>query len=158
MDGEVEIVEPGNARSIEAVRELWIASWHTLGLAPDFQEFADEVRGLPGKYAPPEGRLLLVLVEKQPVATAAVRSLGDDSCEAKRLYVHPEHRRRGIATALLKRLIEEARRSGYRTLYADTLPTMRSALHLYRDMGFVEDGPYCASPTPNAIYLCLGLR
>lgn len=97
-------------------------------------------------------------IEQQPIATAALRSLGDDTCEAKRLYVHPNYRRRGIATALLNRLVKEARGCGYRTLYGDTLPTMRSALNIYREMGFVEVGPYGASPTPNAIYLRLTLR
>ena len=158
MDWEVRLVEPGDARSIGAVRELWTAYWHSLNLPLDFQGFAEEVRELPGKYAPPDGRLFLVWIEGKPVATAAFRSLDGEACEAKRLYVDPSFRRRGIATALLERLVEEARSCGYRTLYGDTLPTMGSAIDLYRDMGFVQVGPYCTSPTPNAIYLRLTLR
>ena len=56
--------------------------------------------------------------------------------------MHPAYRRRGVAGSLLAKLIEEGRRSGYRYLYADTLPAMAAALDLYRGAGFVETGPY----------------
>ena len=92
-----------------------------------------------------------------PVATAAFRRLSAEACEAKRLYVEPAYRHHGIAAALLTRLVEEARGSGYRTLYGDTFPTMAPALALYRKMGFVETGPYSENPTPGAIYLRLSL-
>jgi GNAT superfamily N-acetyltransferase len=84
-------------------------------------------------------------------------SLSPDSCEAKRLYVHPGYRRRGTARRFLSELIGEARQAGYRTMYGDTLPAVSSALELYRETGFVEAGPYSAEPTPGAIYLRLGL-
>jgi GNAT superfamily N-acetyltransferase len=160
MSLAVETVERGDAQSIDAVRELWTAYWHSLGLPSDFQGFAQELRELPGKYSPPSGRLFLARVDGQPAATAAFRPLGPlgiDTCEAKRLYVHPSYRRQGIGKALLAKLVEEARRSGYWTLYGDTLPAMTSALDLYREMGFVEVGPYSETPTPNAIYLRLNL-
>jgi GNAT superfamily N-acetyltransferase len=48
--------------------------------------------------------------------------------EAKRLYVHPAYRRRGLAIALLAKLIDVARAAGYRSLYGDTMPSMTAAL------------------------------
>ena len=157
MSEAMEIVGSEDPRAIEAVRELWTAYWHSLGLPQDFQGFADELRNLPGKYGPPTGRLLLVRIDGQSAGTAALRSLSDDACEAKRLYVHPSYRRRGIAGRLLAKLVEEARGCGYRSLYGDTLPTMVSALDLYRETGIVEVGPYSENPTPGAIYLRLSL-
>jgi GNAT superfamily N-acetyltransferase len=146
-----------SAADIAAVQELWSEYWQSLGLSLDFQDFAEELRTLPGKYAPPAGRLLLVHMDGNPAATAALRPLRPDACEAKRLYVRTVYRRRGIAGSLLAALIEEARRSGYRHLYGDTLTTMAQALDLYRSMGFVEVGPYSDNPTPDAIYLHLSL-
>ena len=155
MGWSVDIVE--SARDIVAVQELWSEYWRSLGLPLDFQDFGEELRTLPGKYAPPAGRLLLVRIDGQPAGSAAFRPLRQDACEAKRLYVRPGYRRRGVAGSLLAELIEEARRSGYRNLYGDTLATMASALDLYRSMGFVEVGPYSENPTPGAIYLHLSL-
>ena len=157
-----DIVQPStvaqtNAAQISAVEELWIEYWRSFGLPLDFQGFAEELCMLPGKYAPPEGCLLLAQIEGQPAATGAFRRLSQDACEAKRLYVRPAYRRLGLASSLLRRLIEEARHRGYRVLYADTLPSMTSALDLYRRMGFVEVGPYADDPTLGAVYLHLGL-
>lgn len=83
--------------------------------------------------------------------------MNQDACEAKRLYVRPEYRRRGVAGFLLARLTQEARFSGYRDMYGDTLANMLPALDLYRSVGFVEVGPYADDPTPGATYLRLPL-
>jgi putative acetyltransferase len=161
VDWPVEIVQSGSAADIAAVQELWAEYWQSLGLPQDFQNFAEELGTLPGKYAPPAGGLLLLRVDRHPAGTAAFRPvrrpLHHADCEAKRLYVRPAYRRRGVAASLLRTLIEEARRSGYRNLYADTLASMASALDLYRGMGFEEVGPYSEDPTPGAIYLRMRL-
>src|SRR6476646_7383419 len=72
----------------------------------------EELCTLPGKYAPPAGRLLLACIDGEPAATAAFRPLRQDACEAKRLYVRPAYRRRGVAGSLLAALVQEARRAG----------------------------------------------
>ena len=57
----------------------------------------------------------------------------------------------------MAKLVDEARTLGYQSLYADTLPTMDAALRMYREIGFVEVGPYADNATPGAIYLRLEL-
>jgi GNAT superfamily N-acetyltransferase len=155
MAWPIEVAQSGS--EILAVQELWTEYWQSLGFSLDFQNFAEELCTLPGKYGPPEGCLLFVLIDGKPAGTAAFRPLSRYECEAKRLYVRPAYRRRGVAAALLARLIAEARRSGYRHLYGDTLGTMAPALDLYRGLGFLEVGPYSDDPTPGAIYLRLSL-
>jgi GNAT superfamily N-acetyltransferase len=157
MGWPVDIVESASARDIAAVQELRSEYWRAPGFPFDFQGLGEELRALPGKYAPPAGRLLLVRIDGQPAGTAALRPLRHDACEARRLYVRPAYRHRGVAGSLLAKSIGEARRAGYRDLYGDTLATMASARDLYRGMGFVETGPYSDNPTPGAIYLRLSL-
>ena len=157
MDWPVQIVESSDASALSGVKELWTEYCQWAGLSPDFQDFAGELRTLPGKYSRPDGGLLLVQIDGKPAGTAAFRPLSKSACEAKRLYVRTAYRRQGMAGALLTKLIEEARRCGYKDLYGDTLPIMNSALVLYREMGFMEVGPYADNPTPDAIYMHLGL-
>lgn len=151
----LEIAHAASLAEIVVVKELWSEYWQSLGLPLDFQGFAEELRSLPGKYAPPTGCLLLGQVDGQSSATGAFRQLSLHDCEAKRLYVRPAFRRLGLAGSLLGKLIEEARVRGYRNLYADTLPDMTAALNLYRNMGFAETGPYSDDPTDGAVYLHL---
>jgi GNAT superfamily N-acetyltransferase len=139
------------------IQTLWREYWSSLGLAPDFQSFTEELRTLPGRYAPPEGRLLLARVAGKPAGTAAFRPIDRRSCEAKRLYVRPQYRGKGLGRALLSELIKQARSADYKEMYGDTLPSMTSALQMYRQIGFAETGPYSQNPTPGALFLRLSL-
>ena len=154
---ELEIIS-ASALEIEAIQHLWSEYWDSLGFAADFQGFEEERISLPGVYAPPKGRLLLARVQGDAAGTAALRPLGGGACEAKRLYVRPAYRGRGIGKALLAGLVAEARAEGYEEMYADTLAAMGPALRLYAEIGFLEVAPYSSDPTPGAIYLKLALK
>jgi ribosomal-protein-alanine N-acetyltransferase len=52
------------------------------------------------------------------------------------LAVHPSFRRRGLARALLARVLEEARRSAVELVYLEVRPTNVEALTLYESLGF----------------------
>jgi putative acetyltransferase len=153
---ELEIIE-ASGQEVAAVQDLWRDYWDSLGLPQDFQRFSGELQTLPGVYAPPMGRLLLALVQGNAAGTAALRPLSGRSCEAKRLYVRPQYRGKGVGRALLCRLLEEARSAGYREVYGDTLKSMTAALEMYRQIGFSEVAPYSSNPTPGAIFLRLSL-
>lgn len=142
---------------IPAIQNLWREYWSSLGFAPCFQNFEEELRTLPGVYALPNGRLLLARVDGEYAGTAALRPLSAESCEAKRMYVQPRHRGKGLGKALLYRLIAEARAAGYTEMYADTMQSMASALQMYQQVGFEESASYSADPTPGALYLRLRL-
>jgi N-acetyltransferase len=146
------------ADNLDAVRKLWKEYWGSLGLSETFQDFGRELQELPGKYSLPRGALVVGYIEGKPAGTVALRPLTDTACEAKRLYVRPEYRGRGIGRSLMNWIIQHARNLGYSTLRGDTLPIMSDALRMYRDMGFVViDHPYSDTPTPGAIYIELSL-
>lgn len=153
----VDISLASGPQDLADIRSLWSEYWDSLQLGPEFQNFAEELRSLPGAYAAPAGRLLLGRVKGELAGSAAFRRLSEHSCEAKRLYVRPQYRGKGVGKALLDRLLDDARAAGYSEIYADTLRTMESALTMYRAIGFVEVGPYSTHPTPGAIFLKLCL-
>ena len=109
--------------------------------------------GLPGRYAPPSGCLLLAMYGDIPAGCVALRDLGHGTCEMKRLYVTPEHRGLGLGRLLVEAVLLRAGRMGYRRMVLDSLPEIAGALALYRQHGFVETAPYWGHPTGHAIFM-----
>jgi ribosomal protein S18 acetylase RimI-like enzyme len=139
---------------IEQIRALFREYEQSLGVDLCFQGFEEELADLPGSYAPPRGRLLIALDDAGKAAgCVALRPLGDEMCEMKRLYVRPSARGKSAGRALTTRVIEEARAAGYRTMRLDTLPVMNEAHALYESLGFRRIAPYYPNPVPGAIYM-----
>jgi putative acetyltransferase len=153
----MQLIQPGNSAEWEQVRRLFQEYWSSFGFSPCFQDFASEVAGLPGAYGPPGGVLVLALIDGQAAGCAALRRFDMQRGEAKRLYVRPQFRGRGVGRALLDWVITEARTMGYREMVGDTIPQMAVALQMYDRAGFERTGPYADVPTPGAIYLRLKL-
>src|SRR6201997_919111 len=93
---------------ITQARELFLEYAQSLGFSLCFQNFDKELEGLPGHYAPPEGRLLLAEYEDQLAGCVAMRALEPGVCEMKRLYLRPQFRGKGRGRALADRIIAEA--------------------------------------------------
>ena len=83
---------------------------------------SEELATLPGKYTPPRGTLLLAFCGGAIAGCGALRSLDENVCEMKRLYVRPEFRCQGIGRIIAERLIGEAKRIGYALMRLDTIP------------------------------------
>lgn len=150
-------ITPAEPHELDIVRTLWQEYAATLGVSLCFQNFEAELAELPGRYAPPEGRLLLGRDQDEVVGAIAMRSLGDGIAEMKRLYVRPAYRGHGYGRLLAKRIIAEAHTAGYRAIRLDTLPMMAAAIVMYRALGFWEISPYYVNPVPGALFFELSL-
>jgi GNAT superfamily N-acetyltransferase len=143
---------------IAQARELFLEYAQSLGFSLCFQNFDKELAGLPGDYAPPEGRLLLAECEGQLAGCVAIHKLEAGICEMKRLYLRPQFRGKGVGRALAERIISDARQIGYRRMRLDTVePVMKDAVAMYGKLGFKEIPPYCANPIAGALYMELEL-
>src|ERR1700759_901084 len=135
----LRIFQADSPEHIIAARDLFMEYARSLDFNLAFQSFDEEVAGLPGKYVPPLGRLYLADQDGTYAGCVALRPLEDLTCEMKRLYVRPEHRRKGVGQVLAEVAIQEARRIGYRRLRLDSIEhEMREAVALYRWFGFRE--------------------
>lgn len=154
---------PADAPIVQALFREYVDS---LGVDLAFQDFEAELAGLPGKYAPPAGRLLLAFEAipqpagpdgrrpaPQALGCVALRDLGDGLCEMKRLYLRPAARGMQLGRLLAQRICDEAQQAGYRAIRLDTLPTMAAAQGLYQQLGFYDIDPYVFNPIAGTRYL-----
>jgi len=143
---------------IAAVSELFLEYAQSLGFSLCFQSFDQELADLPGDYAPPAGRLILVAQGGETSGCVALHRLDGEHCEMKRLYVRPQFRGRGLGWHLAERIVADAREIGYKYLRLDTVePVMRTAVAMYRKLGFVEIASYRPNPIEGALYMELQL-
>jgi ribosomal protein S18 acetylase RimI-like enzyme len=145
-------------QDLDTIVELFREYAASLPVDLSYQNFDQEVRDVLAKYGPPRGALLLARAADGTAAgCVALRPLAADRCEMKRLYVAPAARGTGLGRALVEAIIGEARSRGYRELFLDTLPTMNTAIGLYRQLGFRDIEPYYPGAPPGTVYLALGL-
>ena len=129
----LSIFQVESPTQISQARELFLEYAQSLGFSLCFQNFDKELAGLPGDYAPPEGRLLLVDYEGQLAGCVALHKLEPEICEMKRLYLRPQFRGKGLGRILADRIIAEAHQIGYRRMRLDTVePVMKDAVAMYR--------------------------
>lgn len=147
-----------SASQIAQARELFLEYGKSLGFSLCFQNFDQELAGLPGDYAPPGGRLLLAEFNDQLAGCVALHKFDADICEMKRLYLRSQFRGKGLGRALAEAIIAQARQIGYRRMRLDTVgPVMQDAVAMYRKLGFRDISPYRANPMPGTLYLELAL-
>jgi putative acetyltransferase len=148
-------IRAAGAGDIAACRELFVEYEKAIGVSLCFQNFAAEVAGLPGDYGAPRGGLWIASVADALAGCVALRALGQDEAEMKRLYVRPDFRGLGLGRRLALLAIDSARSLGYRALKLDTLPSMRQAQRLYGELGFVDTAPYNDNPVRDVRFMIL---
>jgi putative acetyltransferase len=123
-----------------------------------FSKLEDELATLPTYYSPPKGQFFVARLDGQIIGSVALRPLTDIDGEIKRLFLRAPYRRKGIGTALMNHIIQEAKAIGYHRILLDTLPSQIEAQRLYRKLGFEEIEPYWTSQIPNLTYFVLLLK
>ncbi|HSS96663.1 MAG TPA: GNAT family N-acetyltransferase [Terriglobales bacterium] len=158
MPEQLTIVPAKSAEQLDTVRKLLLEYWENRKLEMYVFNFDQELAGLPGAYAPPNGRLFLAEWENEPAGCVALRKLEPDICEMKRLYLSPKFRGKGIGRVLAEFVVTEARKIGYKRMRLDTIQSnMQEAIALYRQLGFTEIAPYRENPLPGVVFMELAL-
>ena len=153
----IEIINEVNQQHCDEIRKLafQFVTWHRARHLEDLElineyfdekDFEEELASLPGKYAKPNGRLLLALWENEPAGCVALRKIDSQTCEMKRMFVYTKFHGKGIGRKLAEYLVNEARNIGYRTIKLDTSFRQIEAQKLYQSLGFKLTKPYYELP------------
>ncbi len=144
-------IEP--ATGMPLVRELLEEYGRATGVDLSFQNFEQELASLPYEYDP----ILVAYVDEAAAGCVALRRIDTSICEMKRLYVRPGFRGQAVGRSLARAIIEEAKRRRFARMRLDTLPAMREAMALYKQLGFVDIAPYRFNPIAGTRYMELVL-
>ena len=96
------------------------------------------------------GTFLIARDGGRAVGCGAIRLIDPSTAEAKRMYVEPDQRGRGVGAAVLAGLEAAARRLGARRVVLETGVLQEAAISLYQHAGFTPLdcwGEYASSPT-----------
>ena len=153
----IRIINAQTEDHYQKVRNLFRQYADSLDFDLEFQGFSEELATLPGKYAIPEGCILLAEDSGQFVGCVALRPLEDKICEMKRLFVRSDYRGRGIGRMLACSVIDKAREIGYEKMRLDTVATMKEARTLYYSLEFRNIRAYRYNPIDDSSYMELEL-
>ena len=108
----------------------------------------DSTDELMGYVTAAKAGFLIAVIDGTPAGCVALRPLPAllHAAECKRLYVRPQFRRHGLASALLQALEEHAMASGYRWVYLDSKDDLRDAVRLYTKRGYAFCDRYNSNP------------
>lgn len=142
-------VDPQGATALALLHEAWLDA---RALYPEL--FTGQENKAPGN--PPLGVRSIYVVaylDDRPLACGSIVPFDGEAgttAEVRRMYVHREHRRRGLGRAVLAHLEREALRLGYARLVLETGKRQLPAMQLYETHGFRRIppfGPHVGDPT-----------
>jgi GNAT superfamily N-acetyltransferase len=112
----------------------------------------DQVGRSLGAFLPPAGLMIVAEQDEKLVGVAALRMLGPGVVEVKRMYVAAHWQGHRLGSALLDRLLVEARDTfEAKTVRLDTCRFMTAAQRLYLSRGFTERSAYPGTEIPEQL-------
>lgn len=73
----------------------------------------------------------------KPVGCGGFKEFDATTAEIKRMFVHPDHRQKGIASLILSEIEAWAKENGYTQFILETSPKLENAIALYKKTGYV---------------------
>ena len=117
-----------------------------LDVVPPVAGYREELANLPGRYAPPDGRLLVAYDGANSAGCVGLYKREHGIGEVKRLWVRPDFRSRQVGRRLMETLIAEARAAGYEAILLSTVDKLKAATSLYTSLGFQPTESYFDLP------------
>jgi putative acetyltransferase len=147
----LQAVDSQGADAMALLRE---AALDARALYPEL--FAPDAPFPTNSPVPDRGAYYVAYVDGRPLACGAIWPHEATVAEVRRMYVHRDHRRRGLARVVLDRLVEAARDFGYERLVLETGVRQSAAMQLYEAAGFRRIAP-CGKYVDDPTSVCYAL-
>lgn len=112
----------------------------------DIFDIGAALESAPTTLSPPYGLYVLVLVGGECVGGGGLTWIDAERAEIKRVWVSPEHRGRGLSSALMTDLEARARGAGRSVVVLDTNGVLVQAVAVYHHLGYTPTERYNDNP------------
>ena len=142
---------------LDAVKEIELDFQRESGLPPPpgYSQDLDDINVV---YLSSGGGFWVVECDGRVAGYGAVLRVDDGTARLRRFRVHPQWRRRGLATLLLQTAEDFCRAHDYRRITLDTTEQQQAAQALYRKHGYVSTGERALTPELREIEFAKELR
>jgi putative acetyltransferase len=121
----------------ERVQALVFGVLREYGLEPDPHDTDRDIADIEAHYITRGGTFeLLEDAAGNLLGTCGLYPINAETIELRKMYFSKTLRGRGVGGRTLQRMIEKARRLGYRKLYLETASVLKEAVALYEKFGF----------------------
>lgn len=79
---------------------------------------------------------IVVYIDDIPAACGAFKPFSEDTVEIKRMFTHPEFRKKGIGSAIVKELENWAAELNFKKAVLETSRDLKNAISVYEKSGF----------------------
>ncbi len=147
-------IRPQMPSDAQALGALYWDSYPKGAAAVDLEDAVEEMEGVfAGEYGAPVEQASLVVEDSDGTVIGCVQTVTSPPWEGIpavpfviELFVHPEHRRRGLGTLLLLSAANACHELGWESMALNVQEeTAGEAQHLYNRLGFVEITPVGAA-------------
>lgn len=81
---------------------------------------------------------IVVYIDEIPAACGAFKKFEEGTVEIKRMYTHPDFRKRGLASTIVKSLEQWAKELNYKKAVLETSLEQNEALSVYEKSGYIR--------------------
>ncbi|PWW15267.1 GNAT family N-acetyltransferase [Chryseobacterium sp. AG844] len=79
---------------------------------------------------------IVVYIDDIPAACGAFKPFSEDTVEIKRMFTHPEFRKKGLGSAIVKELENWAAELNFKKAVLETSRDLKNAISVYEKSGF----------------------
>ncbi|HKS30724.1 MAG TPA: GNAT family N-acetyltransferase [Pyrinomonadaceae bacterium] len=130
-------VRAASNKDVERIKHLVFTTLREHGLEPDPEVTDADIEDIEENYLK-RGGLFEVIedAEGNLLGTIGLYALDRETCELRKMYFAPSLRGRGMGRRMLERMLERARRLGFKSMRLETASVLKKAIRLYTSFGF----------------------
>lgn len=118
------------------VQDLIFPILREYNLKPDPAETDKDLTDFEEFYFKDKGYFEICEINNEIVGTWGLAPSSPNSCELRKMYLHPKHRGQGLGKIMLDRALAKAKKLGYKKVELETASVLKEAIALYVRYGF----------------------